>query len=162
MDGFMILGIVLLAAGFLFVGIETLIPGFGAPGILGGCCLVAGVFLIADSVQEAVIIVAVVLLLLAVLIFTLVTLLAKGRLKTPIILNDSMNKEEGYISSTDLQYLVGKKGVVTTDLHPAGKVRIEDVEFDVISDGAFLEKGTLVEIYKISNSSLVVRKARQE
>ena len=26
MDGFMILGIVLLAAGFLFVGIETLIP----------------------------------------------------------------------------------------------------------------------------------------
>ena len=58
MDGFMILGIVLLAAGFLFVGIETLIPGFGAPGILGGCCLVAGVFLIADSVQEAVIIVA--------------------------------------------------------------------------------------------------------
>ena len=33
MDGFMILGIVLLAAGFLFVGIETLIPGFGAPGI---------------------------------------------------------------------------------------------------------------------------------
>ena len=157
MDGFMILGIVLLAAGFLFVGIETLIPGFGAPGILGGCCLVAGVFLIADSVQEAVIIVAVVLLLLAVLIFTLVTLLAKGRLKTPIILNDKMNKEEGYISSTDLQYLVGKKGVVTTDLHPAGKVR-----FDVISDGAFLEKGTLVEIYKISNSSLVVRKARQE
>ena len=156
MDGFMILGIVLLAAGFLFVGIETLIPGFGAPGILGG------VFLIADSVQEAVIIVAVVLLLLAVLIFTLVTLLAKGRLKTPIILNDKMNKEEGYISSTDLQYLVGKKGVVTTDLHPAGKVRIEDVEFDVISDGAFLEKGTLVEIYKISNSSLVVRKARQE
>ena len=149
-------------AGFLFVGIETLIPGFGAPGILGGCCLVAGVFLIADSVQEAVIIVAVVLLLLAVLIFTLVTLLAKGRLKTPIILNDKMNKEEGYISSTDLQYLVGKKGVVTTDLHPAGKVRIEDVEFDVISDGAFLEKGTLVEIYKISNSSLVVRKARQE
>ena len=49
MDGFMILGIVLLAAGFLFVGIETLIPGFGAPGILGGCCLVAGVFLIACS-----------------------------------------------------------------------------------------------------------------
>ena len=39
---------------------------------------------------------------------------------------------------------------------------LEDVEFDVISDGAFLEKGTLVEIYKISNSSLVVRKARQE
>ena len=52
MDGFMILGIVLLAAGFLFVGIETLIPGFGAPGILGGCCLVAGVFLIADSVHN--------------------------------------------------------------------------------------------------------------
>lgn len=162
MDGFLILGIFLLVAGFVFVGIETVVPGFGAPGILGICCLVAGVFLMADTVQAAIIIIAVVIVLLAILIFTLITLLSKGKLKTPLILNDKMNKEEGYISSTDLQYLIGKKGTAATDLHPAGRVKIENVEFDVISDGMFIEKGSQVEIYKISNSSLVVRKAGQE
>ena len=149
MDGFMILGIFLFIAGFVFVGIETVVPGFGAPGIIGTGCLIAGVFLTADTMQEAVIIVAIVIVLLAILIFTLVTLLSKGKLKTPIVLDDRLNKEEGYISSTDLQYLIGKK-------------EIEDVEFDVISDGRFIEKNSLVEIYKLSNSSLVVRKAESE
>lgn len=162
MDGFMILGIFLFIAGFVFVGIETVVPGFGAPGIIGTGCLIAGVFLTADTMQEAVIIVAIVIVLLAILIFTLVTLLSKGKLKTPIVLDDRLNKEEGYISSTDLQYLIGQKGIATTDLHPSGRVKIEDVEFDVISDGRFIEKNSLVEIYKLSNSSLVVRKAESE
>lgn len=158
MDGFMILGIFLFIAGFLFVGIEIIVPGFGAPGIVGTCCLIAGVFLTADTIQEAIIIVAIVLVLLAILIFTLVTLLSKGKLKTPIVLDEKLNKEEGYISSTDLQYLIGKRGIAVTDLHPAGRVKIEDIEFDVISDGKFIEKNSHVEIYKLSNSSLVVRK----
>lgn len=38
-----------------------------------------------------------------------------------------------------------------------GRVKIEGVEFDVISDGRFIEKDKKVVIYKISNSSLVVK-----
>lgn len=159
MDGFLILGIFLFIAGFVFVGIETVVPGFGAPGIIGICCLLAGVFLTANTIQQAVIIVAIVLLLLAILVFTLITLLSRGKLKPPIILTDKQKREEGYISSTDLQYLIGKKGIASTDLHPSGRVKIEDVEFDVISDGRYIEKNSVVEIYKISNSSLVVKKA---
>jgi membrane-bound ClpP family serine protease len=88
----------------------------------------------------------------------MVSFISKGKLKTPIILDEKQDKGNGYISSSDLQYLIGKHGMTTTDLHPAGRVRIEGVEFDVISDGRFIEKGTEVEIYKISNSSLVVKK----
>lgn len=160
MDGLMILGIVLFVAGFIFVGIETIIPGFGAPGIIGICCLVAGVFLTADTLMEALIIIAVVMVLLAIFIFIIVTLLSKGKLKPPIILNERQRKESGYISSKDLQYLIGRHGITTTDLHPAGRVLIEGVEFDVISDGRFINKGVEVEIYKISNSSLVVKELR--
>lgn len=60
MDGFMILGIVLWRRAFFLWELKLLYRALALPGILGGCCLVAGVFLIADSVHEAVIIVAVV------------------------------------------------------------------------------------------------------
>ena len=42
MNTVMIIGIILLIAGFVLVGIELVVPGFGAPGISGIICLVAG------------------------------------------------------------------------------------------------------------------------
>ena len=48
MDTLMILGIILFIAGFILIAIEMVIPGFGAPGISGIACLIAGVFLTAD------------------------------------------------------------------------------------------------------------------
>ena len=157
MDWLFILGIVLFVVGFALIGIELFLPGIGAPGILGSICLVAGVLLTADTVKEAIIIIAIVIVLLAAFIFVIVGLLSKGKIKTPIVLNDRLDKENGYISSTDLQYLIGKKGVAATALRPAGRVSIEGVEFDCISDGRFINEGEEIEIYKISNSSLVVK-----
>ncbi len=157
MDWLFITGIVLFVFGFLFVAIEVLLPGVGAPGIAGGICLIAGVFLVADTVKEAVIAVSIVFILLVILITAMMTLVAKGKIRTKIILDDKLDKDSGYISSGDLQYLVGKRGITTTGLRPAGRVLIEGVEFDVISDGRFIDKDIEVEIYKISNSSLVVK-----
>ena len=45
MEPLVALGIVLLIAGFILVGIEMVVPGFGAPGISGGICLVLGIVL---------------------------------------------------------------------------------------------------------------------
>ena len=157
MDGLVILGILVFIAGFVFIGIEIVLPGFGAPGILGSCCLVAGVFMTTDTIAEAAAVVALVLILLVLFIMLMTTLLTKGRLKSPIVLEEKQEKKTGYISSNDLEYLIGKDGVATTDLRPAGRIQIEGVEFDVISDGRFILKGEKVIIYKISNSSLVVK-----
>jgi membrane-bound ClpP family serine protease len=157
MSGLFILGIFFVIAGFIFVAVETIVPGFGAPGILGGICLVAGVFLTADTIQQALVIITIIAVLLAVMIFIIITFLSKGKLKPPIILSAKQEKDSGYISSADLQYLVGEKGIATTDLHPSGRVMIKDKEFDVISDGRFIEKNSTVEVYAVSNSSPVVR-----
>lgn len=157
MDWLFITGIVLFIFGFLFVAIEVLLPGVGAPGIAGGICLIAGVFLVADTVKEAVIAVSIVFILLVILIVAMMTLVAKGKIRTKIILDDKLDKDNGFISSSDLQYLIGKRGITTTGLRPAGRVLIEGVEFDVISDGRFIDENVEVEIYKISNSSLVVK-----
>ena len=117
----MILGIVFIVIGFILIGIEMIIPGFGAPGISGIICMIIGLFLTADTIEEGIIILLIVLALLAVMLVIILRLLAKGKLKSPIILKDEISTESGFISSSDLKYLLGKKGTAATDLRPAGR-----------------------------------------
>lgn len=153
----MILGIALIVIGFILIGIEMIIPGFGAPGISGIICMIAGLFLTADTVEEGIIILLIVLALLAVMLVVILRLLAKGKLKSPIILKDEISTESGFISSSDLNYLLGKKGAASTDLRPAGRGNFDGVEFNVISEGKYIIKNTPVEIYKVEGSKLIVR-----
>lgn len=157
MEPLMIAGILLLIAGFILVGIEMVLPGFSAPGISGIICLVAGVFLLADSVMEGVVITIAVLALLGILMAVILWLLSHGKLKSPIILEEEQKKTEGYLSSNDLQYLLGKKGVAATDLRPSGAGSFDDVKFDVMSDGNYISAGMPIEIIKVEGSKLVVK-----
>ena len=162
MDGLMILGIVLLIAGFVLVGIEMILPGFSVPGVSGIICLVTGIFILSDSVMEAAVITIAVLAVLGILMAIILNLLSRGKLKTPIILGDEQKKTEGYISSNDLNYLLGKQGIAVTDLRPSGVGLFDEVKFDVMSEGNYITKGTSVTIIKVSGSKLVVRAGHSE
>ncbi len=151
-------GILLLIAGFVLVGIEMVLPGFSVPGVSGIICLVAGVFLLADSVMEAVIITLAVLALLGILLAVILSLLSRGKLKSPIILEDELESAKGYISSNDLKYLLGKRGTAGTDLRPSGVGIFDDVNFDVVSEGEYISRDAQIEIIKVEGSRLIVRK----
>lgn len=153
----MILGIALIVIGFILIGIEMIVPGFGAPGIAGIICMIAGIFLTADTIEEGIIILLIVLALLAVMLVIILRLLAKGKLKSPIILKDEISTESGFISSADLNYLLGKKGTAATDLRPAGRGNFDGVEFNVISEGKYIIKDTSIEICKVEGSKLIVK-----
>lgn len=157
MDAMMIAGILFFIIGFILIGIEMVIPGFGAPGISGIICLAAGLFLAADTVEEGIAIILIVLALLAVMLVIIMSLLSKGKLKSPIILKEEQDKEKGYLSSQDLNYLLGKKGVAATDLRPSGRGNFEGIEFNIISDGKYICKGTEIEICQVNGSKLVVK-----
>jgi len=157
MSGLMALGVILLIMGFIFVGIEMVIPGFGAPGILGACCLIAGVALLSDTYKQALIFTTIILVVLVIMFVIIMSLLSKGKLDSPLILHDKQEKEKGYISSDDLNYLLGKVGIASTDLRPTGRGVFDEIEFDVISDGRYISIGSKLEIYKVFNSKLVVR-----
>ena len=98
-----IVAIVLLVAGFVLLGIEMVVPGFSLPGISGIICLVIGVLLAADSVEEGIIITLIVLALLGIMFAVLLWLLSKGKLRSPIILKEEQKAEQGYISSKALE-----------------------------------------------------------
>jgi membrane-bound ClpP family serine protease len=156
-DGFFILAVILFITGFVLVGIEMVIPGLHAPGIIGTTCLLVGIFLVSDSVVEGAVITIFVLAVLGIMLSIILGMLSRGKLKSPIILKDEQNKHKGYISSSDLNYLLGKRGVAITDLRPTGTGCFEEIEFDVISEGKYIPKGTQLVIYKVQGSKLIVK-----
>ena len=162
METWMLIGIILLIAGFILVGIEMVLPGFSAPGISGIICLIAGIFVLSDSVMEAAIITIAVLAVLGVLMVVILGMISKGKLKTPIVLEEEQKRTDGYLSSSDLEYLLGKKGIAETDLRPAGVARIDDIKFDVMSDGNYIVRGSMLEIIRVEGSKLVVREIAEK
>lgn len=161
MDTLTILGMLLLIAGFILVGIEMVLPGFSVPGVSGIICLIVGIFLLADSVMEGVFITVIVLAVLGVLMAFILWMLSKGKLRSPIILDEEQKKTEGYLSSSDLNYLLGKKGMARTDLRPSGIAQIDGVDFDVISQGNYISRDMQIEIIKVEGSKLIVRKIEE-
>ena len=157
MEFWTVLGISLLAAGFILAGIEMVLPGFSVPGVGGIICLIAGVFLLADSVREGVFITVIVLAVLGIIMAVILWLLSKGKFRSPLILEEEQKKTEGYISSSDLKYLLGKRGIAVTDLRPTGVGQIEGISFDVISEGNYISRGSKIEIIKVEGSKLIVR-----
>ena len=155
-----VLTVLLLIVGFGLVLLEMHIPGFGLPGIAGAICLILAVALTAENFAQALVMALGILAILGIMLGVVLTFFTKGKLFKPLILPDEQKKEHGYISSSDLDYLLGKTGVAVTDLRPTGSVDIDGVKFDVISEGEYISKGTNVEIFKVSGVKLLVKKAK--
>ena len=157
MDGLMAIGIILLIAGFVLVGTEMVLPGFGAPGISGGICLILGIFFTADSIETGLTITVAVVIVLAVMFAVILSLFHMKKIKPPIVLNEELKAEKGYLSSSDMEYLVGKMGTASTDLRPAGKCNVDGIEFDVRSEGKYIAKGSNVQIIRIQGNTLIIK-----
>ncbi|NRT88746.1 NfeD family protein [Clostridium beijerinckii] len=155
-----VLTVLLLIVGFGLVFLEMHIPGFGLPGIAGAICLILAVALTAENFAQALVMALGILAILGIMLGVVLTFFTKGKLFKPLILPDEQKKEHGYISSSDLDYLLGKTGVAVTDLRPTGSVDIDGVKFDVISEGEYIRKGTNVEIFKVSGVKLLVKKSK--
>lgn len=95
MDNLVMIGIVLLIVGFILIGIEMVVPGFGVPGISGIVCLVGGILLTAKTIEEGLTITVIVVVILAVMLTIALTVLK--RVKPPIILEDEMKADRGYL-----------------------------------------------------------------
>ena len=156
MDAVMIIGLILLIAGFVLAGIEMVVPGFGAPGICGIICLVAGVLLTADSVEAGIFITVVVIVILGILMTVIMGFLSQKKFKSPIVLDEDL-KAGVPISSSDLEYLIRKEGKASTDLKPAGKGNFEGIELDIFSEGPYIKKGTSIVISRINENRLMVK-----
>ena len=156
MTTFEIIGVILLISGFVLVGIEMAMPGFGLPGISGIVSLVIGIILTADSVSSGIIMAIIVIVILGIMLAVAMALLGSKKMKSPMVLREDVKGEQGFLESSDLEYLVGKEGVAATDLRPAGKGNFDGIEFDILSGGSYINKGNKIRIIKVKDNKLVV------
>ena len=60
-------------------------------------------------------------------------------------------------SLVDFAHLLGRQGVTTTPLAPAGKARFDGQSVDVSSHGEFIDRGTQVTVVEVHGNRVIVR-----
>ncbi|OON91942.1 MAG: hypothetical protein ATN34_02510 [Epulopiscium sp. Nele67-Bin002] len=76
-DGMTTINVMFLILGFILMGVELSMPGLSFPGIAGTICFIVSIFLIADTVAEAVVLIAGILVILAIMFAIIIKILSK-------------------------------------------------------------------------------------
>lgn len=150
------LSIFLLLLGIVLLLVEAFIPGFGVFGIGGLISVSASIVLSTASTELGLKMLLVSFLITAVVGFLLFRYLQRRGALRRFILFDAATREEGFTSSADLHYLIGKKGISVTPLRPAGIVLIDGSRFDVVSEGSFIPQDFAVKVIKVEGRRVVV------
>lgn len=150
------LSIFLFLLGVVLLLIEAFIPGFGVFGLGGLLSVSASIVLSAATAEQGIKMLLVSFLLTGICGYLLFKYLYRKGALRKFILWESATREQGYSSSVDQSFLLGKKGTTVTPLRPSGIVLIEGDRYDVVSEGAYLPKGVEVAVIKVEGRRVVV------
>lgn len=149
--------IIIFLVGLICLIIEMFVPNFGIFGGIGLVLLVVGILITASTPFEAVIMFIMLLAIVGVVLSVVLHSATKGRLSKTLILKESLNKEAGFIGTDDLEYFVGREGITSTILRPAGTAIFDGLRLDVVSEGEFIPKGSKVKIVQVSGRRIAVK-----
>jgi membrane-bound serine protease (ClpP class) len=146
------------------------IPGFGVPGIAGIILMVGSLILVMinndsfdfSGVRTDDIVIATTTTLLGlfgaiVLMFAVGSRIGDSSFFKRIALIDVQDKDQGYVSNSFNNALIGQIGKSYTVLRPAGKVIIEDQLYDATTRGNYIEKDIAVTVTAVEGSVLRVK-----
>jgi membrane-bound serine protease (ClpP class) len=168
-----VLAMLLFLLGLVLVGLEIFVlPGFGAPGIMGILCMLSGLALVTlerlpSSADEwgGLAVRGSTYLFAMMGAFALAFLIAKFLPKVPyanrLILaapSEAPGAGEPLLpGASAAAEMLGAIGTTNTALRPAGVVRIRDEFVDVVSDGGFIAAGTRVQVIAVEGTRIVVK-----
>jgi membrane-bound serine protease (ClpP class) len=167
--------ILLFFAGIVLIAVEIFVfPGTFVFGAVGLCCAVAGLFLsfhgfaLPSNEFERETVITNVGAFLAALVGTILFGLAFGRYfpRLPFLgrlVSVPTDAASTAWNEADLggpSPWLGRRGRATTDLRPAGKVRLGNEVLDAVSEGDFVPAGTEVEVVRAEGRRLTVAVAR--
>lgn len=150
-------GVVLVfGLGLLFIVAEVLLPSFGMFGAAATMCLLGSIgwAYSIDSSFGTTLLVAAVVLVPAFLVFGL-RLFPKSVLGRRFTARGYSFDDGRAVDRRD-SGLAGKRGVVESQLRPAGIARIDGRRVDVVSRGELIEAGTPILVIEVSGNRVVV------
>ena len=144
--------------GVLCIVIEMLAPTVGLLAGLGVAAMLYSVVLALGGTTDAVAALAASVVIAVLIFVVIVKRLPSSRLWRKLVLRDSTTSEEGYVSAETQNELVGCTGRAETELRPSGRALLAGRPVDVVSEGAFIGKGTPIVVVSVNGSRVVVRK----
>ena len=120
-QGFTLPVVICLLVGLALLVIEMFTPGFGLAGTLGIASLLLSVVIRADSFAAGLWMLILVMAIVGVMLLIFLRSATKGAIsRSPLVLKDNLNSREGFLTTEDLEYFVGKEGEALTVLRPSG------------------------------------------
>ena len=151
--------IAVFLAGVLMIIVEILLPTVGLLAGLGVAAMLYSIVLALGGDIGALTALGIALIISVVLFLLIVSRLPSNKLWNKVVLQNRSRTEEGFVSAVGKPELVGKSGEVLTELRPSGTARIDGRPVDVISEGAFIQKGKSIVVLSVNGSRVVVREA---
>ncbi len=165
--------ILLFIAGLVLIGLEVfVIPGFGIAGVSGIILVITGLTLsmlnndafdfsgvsFDEFFRALATVMTGFILSIALGIYLSNKLFSKGPFAR-VALQTTEDVKDGYIGvENSLKDLVGKTGTAYTVLRPAGKIKIDDEQYDAVAEISYIEKGEPVEVVSFAHGQLYVKK----
>ncbi len=165
--------IILFIIGIVLIALEVfVVPGFGITGVSGITLVITGLTLSMlnnivfdfsnvsfDAFFRALMTVLSGFILSVILVIYLSDkLFSKGPL-AKIALQATEDVELGYIGvEYSLKELVGMSGNAYTDLRPAGKIEIDDEQYDAVAETGYIERGEKITVLRFTHGQLYVSK----
>ncbi|HEY8424168.1 MAG TPA: NfeD family protein [Clostridia bacterium] len=154
-----------LVLGLILCIIEIFQPGFGIFGALGTILIIAGLvirMLQGGTLLMLFIMIFIIIIILMTAFMIMVRSMKYGWLsRTELIQSGTAVNPVRSDATDDYSYLLSKTGKTTTPLRPSGKAVIDDKEYDVVAQGAFIEKGVEIKVVEVEGVRIVVR-AKEE
>lgn len=141
--------------------VEVFMPGFGLPGVSGIALEVASIVLtyMRHGGLAALGMTLIILACVAAAVSIALRSVNKGRLsKSPVILTETESASEGYVTSKDMEIFLGREGRTKTVLRPSGMAEFDGVKLDVVADGEYIPKDTMVRVDHVEGARIVVRR----
>lgn len=151
--------IAIFLVGILCIIVEMLLPTVGLLAGVGVAAMLYSVVLALGGDAPALLAMLGSVVIAVVIFALIVKKLPSSKLWNKFVLHDQSTSRRGFVSAQPRTELVGRTGVVTTELRPSGTAEIDGRPVDVVSEGAFLPKGTNVRVVTVEGARVVVRKA---
>jgi len=153
--------LVLYVVGVGLLLIELFVPG-GVVGAAGAAALVTSVVLCFNWYGPAWggVVLLLEIITAGVMFMLWARVFPRSWIGRKMVLRQSEQSNEGYVGSEpELAALTGRSGVSVTDLRPAGMAIIDGHKIDVVTEGAYVQKGVSVRVIETDGNRVVVRVA---